>query len=80
MPDNKKSKDIKNNFAEENKTKQTELDKKEKTQNQKTRKPMRFQFGPDTREEDIENFLDLILGPDPKKKFEENHQENDSQS
>jgi hypothetical protein len=26
-------------------------------------KPIRFQFGPDTSDEDIERFLDRILGP-----------------
>ena len=34
------------------------------------RKPIRFQFGPDTTDEDIDNFLDMILGPEEDKQGE----------
>jgi hypothetical protein len=42
---------------------------REKEENSK-KKPMRFIFGHDTTEEDIDRFLDSILGPDPKKQVE----------
>jgi len=29
-----------------------------------TKKPIRFQFGPDTTNDDIEKFLDMIFGPE----------------
>ena len=32
---------------------------------QSNRKPIRFQFGPDATEEDIDKFLDQIFGPEP---------------
>jgi selenocysteine lyase/cysteine desulfurase len=35
------------------------------------KKPIRFIFGHDTTEEDVDRFIDSILGPDPKKKVEE---------
>ena len=38
-----------------------------------SRKPIRFQFGPDTIDEDIEKFLDAILGP--KKQQEHNNKD-----
>ncbi len=34
---------------------------------QEHRKPMRFQFGHDATDEDIEKFLDMILGPEKNK-------------
>jgi selenocysteine lyase/cysteine desulfurase len=41
------------------------------------KKPIRFIFGHDTTEEDIDRFLDSILGPDPKKNVEDKN-ENES--
>lgn len=35
------------------------------------RKPLRFQFGPDTTDEDIDNFLDMILGPKQEERGEQ---------
>mgnify|MGYP001097943041 CR=1 FL=1 len=60
-------KDNKNDFTKKPKQEETEQDNEEKKQNQEASKPMRFQFGHDTTDEDIERFLDKILGPDPEK-------------
>jgi threonine aldolase len=46
---------------------------REKEENPK-KKPMRFIFGHDTTEEDVERFLDSILGPDPKKNVEDKNE------
>ena len=39
------------------------------------KKPIRFQFGPDTIDEDIENFLDMIFGPEEDKHGEQGEQQ-----
>ena len=62
-------KETKRTHAWANKPKKewTEEDWDDYSYYQNNRKPMRFQFGPDTTDKDIDRFLDKILGPDPKK-------------
>ena len=57
----------------------TEQDRKENMHYQEHRKPLRFQFGHDATEEDVDKFLDMILGPEPEDSKEEN-EEPDSES
>ncbi len=42
----------------------TEEDKDDYADYQKNRRPLRFTFGKDTTEEDIDTFLDNLLGPE----------------
>ena len=48
-----------------------DADSKPEANDSSGKKPMRFQFGPDTTEEDIDRFLDMVLRSKPKKK--DNH-------
>lgn len=73
-------KDYKHEWTKKPPEEWTEQDIKENMHYQETRKPIRFQFGHDATDEDIEKFLDMILGPDPEKNNEENNQETDSDS
>jgi len=50
-------------WTEKPRSEWTEEDWDDHVYYQNHRKPLRFQFGPDTTDEDIDNFLDTILGP-----------------
>jgi len=60
-----KPEDYKHAWADKPKEEWTEEDWDDYSYYQNNRKPMRFQFGPDTIGEDIDRFLDTILGPEP---------------
>jgi hypothetical protein len=64
-------KDNKHKSAKKHKQEGIEQDKKEKKQYQETSKPVRFQFGHDATDEDIEKFLDMILGSEKNKNQED---------
>lgn len=64
--ENKHDKERKHDWANKPSEEWTEEDWDDNSYYQNNRKPMRFQFGPDTTDEDIDKFLDEVLGPEPK--------------
>jgi hypothetical protein len=69
-------KDRKHDWANKPESEWTQEDREDRTYYMENRKPMRFQFGPDTTEADVDRFLDEILGPESGEK-EKEHQSND---
>ena len=54
----------KHEWTKKPKSEWTEQDWDDYHHYQRNRKPIRFQFGPDATEEDIDKFLDQIFGPE----------------
>lgn len=63
-------KDYKHEWTKKPREEWTEQDIKENMHYQETRKPIRFQFGKDATEEDVDKFLDMVFGKEKKKKEE----------
>ena len=57
-------KDYKHEWRKKPPEEWTGQDKKENAHYQRNKKPIRFQFGHDATDENIERFLDDILGPE----------------
>ena len=60
-----KPEDYKHAWADKPKEEWTKEDWDDYSYYQNNRKPIRFQFGPDTTDEDIDRFLDEVLGSNP---------------
>jgi len=60
-------KDYKHEWTKKPPEEWTKQDRKENMHYQEHRKPLRFQFGHDATDENIEEFLDMILGSEKKK-------------
>lgn len=69
-----KPEDMKHEWTKKPKEEWTEQDYKENMHYQEHRKPLRFQFGHDATEEDIEEFLDMVFGSKSNKNPEEKNE------